>query len=412
MKLFIGIDVSAKDLQTAAIDSEDYDKPFFNDSFANDLIGASQIKNVVLKLNKQKQYDKTIIGMEATSIYSFHPAYFFQNDPDLKKINVECDVVNPRETKRFHDIFEENKTDPIDAYYIAQYLRFGKYRVSIVRQENYLALQRLTRTRFETAQALARAKQHFLEMLYYRVNSLVSVNKKDIDTSIFGATMLSIVTDSKTLDEIANEPVIDLVDYLNTKGRGRFSDPEALAKAIKRAVRNSYRLGKVMTDSIDQAIGVYYTEIKTYQKLIKDLEKSIERISDSIPEIQYLKSLPGIGKVYSAGIIAEIGSIKRFAGQTQLAKYAGLAWTERQSGDHRNDHTPMIKSGNRYLRYYLIEAANLIRQHDPVFKKYYQKKYDEAQFSSHKRACALTARKLVRVIFVLLKGPKLYTIKR
>ena len=64
--------------------------------------------------------------MEATSIYSFHPAYFFANDQDLQKLNLEADVVNPRDTKHFHDAFEENKNDPLDAYYIAEYLRFGQ----------------------------------------------------------------------------------------------------------------------------------------------------------------------------------------------------------------------------------------------------------------------------------------------
>ena len=42
--------------------------------------------------------------------------------------------------------------------------------------------------------------------------------------------MLSIVTDSKTIDEITEMPIEDLIDYLQTKGRGRFSDPEDLAK--------------------------------------------------------------------------------------------------------------------------------------------------------------------------------------
>ncbi|MDB6253065.1 hypothetical protein [Lactobacillus amylovorus] len=96
----------------------------------------------------------------------------------------------------------------------------------------------------EVTSSLARAKQHFIEALYYRLNKLVTVDKDNIKTSIFGATMLSIVTDSKIIDEIVEMPIENLIDYFQTKGRGRFSDPEALAKAIKKAVRGSYRLGK------------------------------------------------------------------------------------------------------------------------------------------------------------------------
>ena len=38
-----------------------------------------------------------------------------------------------------------------------------------------------------------------------------------------------------------------------------------------------------------------------------------------------LISVPGIGPVFSAGIMAEIGDINRFENQAKLAKYAGLA---------------------------------------------------------------------------------------
>ena len=70
MKLFIGIDVSSKDLQVAITDSENYQKPLLNQSFSNDLIGANEVKKIILQLAKQNSYDKVIIGMEATSIYS------------------------------------------------------------------------------------------------------------------------------------------------------------------------------------------------------------------------------------------------------------------------------------------------------------------------------------------------------
>lgn len=408
MKLFIGIDVSSKDLQVAITDSKNYQKPLLNQSFSNDLIGASKVKKKILQLAKQTSYDKVIIGMEATSIYSFHPAYFFANDEDLQKLNLETNVVNPRDTKRFHDLFEENKNDPLDAYYIAEYLRFGKYRVTIARQEEYLALQRLTRTRYEIVASMTRAKQHFIEALYYRLNKLVTVDKNNVQTSVFGATMMSIVTDSKTIDEIAEMPIEKLIDYLQAKGHGCFSDPESLALAIKKAIRGSYRLGKVMKDSIDAVLSVYYTEIKTDQKLISDLDKAIARIIQALPEAKILQSIPGIGPVYSAGIIAEIGNINRFDSEAQLAKYSGLAWRQKQSGTFDSEHTPITKNGNHYLRYYLVEAANLIRLRDPVFRKYYQKKYDEASFSPHKRACVLCARKLVRTIFTLLKNGQIY----
>ncbi len=74
---------------------------------------------------------------------------------------------------------------------------------------------------------------------------------------------------------------------------------------------------------------------------------------------------PGIGKVYCAGILAEIGQIERFEDQAKLAKYAGLYWKRKQSGSYESERTSLTRTGNHYLRYYLIEAANSVRRYEP-----------------------------------------------
>ena len=68
----------------------------------------------------------------------------------------------------------------------------------------------------------------------------------------------------------------------------------------------------------------------------------------------------------------------------------------------------MSKSGNRYLRYYLVQAANSVRHHIPEYKDYYTKKYNEVPKTQHKRALVLTARKFVRLVFALLSKHQLY----
>jgi len=52
--------------------------------------------------------------------------------------------------------------------------------------------------------------------------------------------------------------------------------------------------------------------IKTIKEQIKELDKAIEKLLEAIPESQCLMSIPGIGKVYCAGILAEIGQIRAF----------------------------------------------------------------------------------------------------
>lgn len=116
--------------------------------------------------------------------------------------------------------------------------------------------------------------------------------------------------------------------------------------------------------------------------------------------------------MFTAGILAEIGDIHRFNDQAAFAKYAGLAWSRYQSGKFEADETNLIKSGNRYLRFYLVEAANSVMRNEPEFRSYYLKKYHEVPKHQHKRALVLTARKLVRLIDALLRKDQIYTPRR
>ncbi|WP_310656375.1 IS110 family transposase [Lactobacillus jensenii] len=410
MKLCVGIDVSSKDLVTSMI-SEETCEVVFQGNFVNDLKGATELKTIIINTANSNHLDQIVIGMEATSIYSFHPAMFFQEDQDLKKFDTQSVVIDPKKTKRYHDVFAEDKNDQIDAFYIADFLRVGRYSTGIVRQENYIALQRLTRSRYELVQSLVRAKQHFIENLYYKLNKLVISD--ELNTSVFGSTMMSLLTEDMTTDDLLNTSINDLADYLNEHGRGRFANPEALAKTIQKAVRASYRLDKVIANSVDTVLSVYAEEIKAFQKIIKGLDKAIEEVMKVIgKEEEVLRSIPGIGPVYAAGILAEIGQIDRFDNEAKLAKYAGLSWKEKQSGNYASDNTPLKRTGNAYLRYYLVEAANRVRIQDPVFGKYYQRKYKEVKRTPSKRALVLTARKLIRVIFFLLKNHQIYQEKR
>lgn len=62
----------------------------------------------------------------------------------------------------------------------------------------------------------------------------------------------------------------------------------------------------------------------------------------------------------------------------------------------------MTRTGNQYLRYYMVEAANnSVQLREATYRAYYLKKYDEVPKYKHKRALVLTARKLVRLVDVL-----------
>ena len=320
MKLFVGIDVSSLKLDVCFKDSEE--QILHEATLPNDINGATEIKEIILKLNENINYQTIKVGMESTSVYSFHPATFLAENIELKKLDVKVIVQNPKVIARFKGLFEEDKTDTIDARRIADFLRLNLNGNTIIKEEKYVALQRLTRSRLQLVEQMTECKQHFLENLYYKCNTLT----RDVETSIFGATMMDLLTDSLSFGEIAEMEIIDLAAILQEKGRGRFGDPNKLANAINKAIRDSYRLGKVLEDSVDVVLGTYAMMIKTLKQQIKGLDKAIEALLVIIPESQCLQSIPGIGPVFTAGILAEIGQVERFEDQAKLAKYAGLYW--------------------------------------------------------------------------------------
>jgi len=106
--------------------------------------------------------------------------------------------------------------------------------------------------------------------------------------------------------------------------------------------------------------------------------------------------------------MAEIQDIHRFPDHPAVAKFAGLFWRTSESGSFQAEETSLGKSGNAYLRYYLIEAANSVRMHNAEYARYYRTKYDESTKHKHKRALVLTARKLVRMVDAMLRHNQLY----
>lgn len=268
----------------------------------------------------------------------------------------------------------------------------------------FKALQILTRQRFFTVQSLTAEKQRFLNVIFKKYSSLAQ-NK--VFSNTFGASALALYEEFDSADTLAYMDLHELTDFLVKKSKNRFSDPEAVAKAIQKAARSSYRLPKTVNDSVNQVLSSSICLIRALEQQIKVLDKAIAEQMQLIPNT--LQSIPGIGPVYSAGIIAEIGDIHRFKNQSALGKYAGLAWTQNQSGDFESKNTKLIRSGNKFLKYYLCEAALSLVRCDTEYSRFYHLKYNEVNKGQHKRALALTARKFVRLVYVLLIDNKLYT---
>ncbi|WP_059105271.1 IS110 family transposase [Shouchella shacheensis] len=405
MRYFVGLDVSSRDMKVCVLDQEGGQLAAF--TVTNDVPGATVLKERLMEIIADTEVDILKIGLESTSVYSFHPSMFLHYDPDLQAYGAQVFVINPKQIANFKKSYADmNKTDEIDAFVIADYMRFGRNQMSVVKESQYVALQQLTRTRYHLIQAMTKEKQHFLQHLSFKCNTF----SQEVDSSVFGHAMMELFLEKYSLEELAQLPLEELSAFLQEKGKNRFPDPEAVATSIQRAVRSSYRLDKVVENSLDVLLGTSIELIRSFQRQIKEIDKTITRLMDGVT--QTLASVPGIGPVFTAGIIAEIGQVERFPDETKIAKFAGLYWRKHQSGRFTAEDTSLTRHGNQYLRYYLVEAANSVRKQVPEYQDFYAKKYQEVPNHQHKRALVLTARKLVRLVDALLRTRQLFSPER
>lgn len=405
-KLYVGMDVSQDDVKVQILDQDGNEatKRFAVD---NNPLGAETIASRIVDCCRQLSIQKVFAGLESTSVYGWHLQYYLADHLELKPYQPMIICFNAKIVEAFKkSLGNLPKNDWVDAFTIAERLRFGRLPKSCPVDFRYLALQRLTRHRFHIVDNIVREKNYFLSNLFLKFSGLCQ-NK--VFGSNFGAVATELFDEFLTLDDIAARPLDELVDFMVEHGRKHFDNPEATAKALKDAVRKSYRINPSVDNSLSFVIKSCLDNIQALERQKKAVEKAIaQEVAGFNNEYLCLTSVKGIGPTIAAGLISEIGGISRFENDNALAKFSGLYWSEYQSADFVAEDTYLKRTGNEYLRYYLIQAADQLRKFLPEFSDYYTRKFKEAKTHKHKRAIVLTARKAVRLIFALLREEKLY----
>jgi transposase len=119
-----------------------------------------------------------------------------------------------------------------------------------------------------------------------------------------------------------------------------------------------------------------------------------------VPHTQHLlRSIPGIGAVSSACLIAYIGDVHRFSTPEKLVAYIGLDCRVHQSGASINGRGYISKKGNRYLRAMLFNAAFTARRSNPALRDFFKKKVSEGKH--YTSALVAVERKLVHIIWAV-----------
>jgi transposase len=121
--------------------------------------------------------------------------------------------------------------------------------------------------------------------------------------------------------------------------------------------------GKVSFNQRSQQVTLedYLNEVEHAGVRIARLEKAIDEAVEQAPEsmrelIKALQALRGVAKVGAVTIVAEVGTLTRFAHPRQLMGYSGAVSSENSSGG-KTRRGGITKTGNAHLRRVIVEAA-------------------------------------------------------
>ena len=402
--LCVGGDIHQEQLQLRTIDKSDGHEVSEMLTVQNNRPGADQAIGHLVQVLIQHGYTHLELGLEATGLFWLPFYLYLQQSPALKPFQPTWVCFNPKLVAKFKEgvTLSEIKDDEHDALAVAERLRFGHLPVTYIPSQDYLALRMLTRYRYRLARQIAQEKLRAFTRVFLKASEW---QPGQPFCDVWGATSATLLTEF-TVTEIAAMTLPQLTELIQEYGRKHFDDPQATARHVQRTLQNSFPVTADLDAALTVVLQVAWTHIRDLEKLMHRLDREIAQRMARFPNP--LLSVQGLGPVITAGIVAEIADIHRFPDHPQLAKFVGLVWRKHASGQFVAEETRLAKTGNVYLRYYLIEGANLMRQHNLEYKAYYRRKFAQVPKHQHKRALVLTARKLVRLVFALLTQNQSY----
>ena len=336
-----------------------------------------------------------VFGMEATGHY-WYPIYSF-----LKAKGYTIYVINPIQSDSLRKMYiRQTKNDSIDSFLIAEVIRFGQFGTTSMADENILAMRQLCRYRDSVISSRTEIKLRIgtiMEQIFPEYEKQFS--------SLWLSTSMGILEKYLTPENIENAPIDELFEIIKDKSHNKLTMKKAIS--IREAAADTFGI-KIAQDA-------FSFQLKQLIDRMNFLDKQIEALDCQILEYYekfdcYLHTIPGIGMIAAAAILAEIGDINRFKSSSALVAFAGIDPTVRQSGEFSSTHNHMSKRGSPYLRHAIFLAATTCSFHNSPLNAYYKKKRDQGKH--HLTATGAVARKLTTVIYAVLRDSKPYEPKK
>ena len=372
--IYIGIDIS-KYKHDCFICNDTGEVIVENLSFENNKKGFQQFLDLL------KSYDSSNvhIGLEATGHYGLNLKLF------LEKNNYSFMEFNPLLVKEFKKSLSlrRTKTDKVDATVICQKLMSVPYKPNSKLFYHKYSIKSLSRLR----ETLVKQRSKYMVQLT-NILDIIFPEFKAFFNNRFSTTSLYLLNKYGTAEKIANMRDFDTPNKLskNSFTYAKFAKLKELAK-----------------NSIGESNEVFEIELQTILSLYNEIDYKINLIDKQISTIVKelnppTLSIPGIGELTTAVIISEFGDFDKFSNADKLLSFAGLEPGIYQSGTMFTNGK-MVKRGSGYLRYSLMNIANVVIRYNPTFYDFYLKKRSEGK--CHRVALSHVCKKLLRVIYKL-----------
>lgn len=387
----VGIDIG-KNHHEASIVSPEGKQIGHSLRFATTHKGADSLMSFIFK---NIGNSPCVFGMEATGHY-WYPIYSF-----LKAKGYTIYVINPIQSDSLRKMYiRQTKNDSIDSFLIAEVIRFGQFTTTSMADENILSMRQLCRYRDSVISSRTEIKLRIstiMEQIFPEYEKQFS--------SLWLSTSMGILEKYLTPENIENAPIDELFEIIKDKSHNKLTIQKAIS--IKEAAADTFGI-KIAQDAFSFQLKQLIDRMNFLDKQIEALDIEIMKYYEQFD--CYLHTIPGIGIIGAATILAEIGDISRFKNSSALVAFAGIDPTVRQSGEFNSTHNHMSKRGSPYLRHAIFLAATTCSFHNSPLNAYYKKKRDHGKH--HLTATGAVARKLTTVIYAVLQDGKPYEPKK
>jgi len=367
----------------------------------------------LLKKVEKDFNSRPFIVMESTGHY--HKILFHS----LCKSGFEVSIINPIQTDSIKNIgIRKVKNDKVDARKIALLYRFQELEATNIPNENIECLRNLCRQYYKLSDELTAYKNRLIGI----VDQLM-LNFKDVFSSIFSKAAIAVLEKYPTPDHILKANKRELISLIQKSSRRSLEWSTTKYELLISKAKEFAPLS-IHNSSNIAMLGIYISMIKTLEE---NLGKVLDTIRSLINEdrakdvpilaltIELLQSIPGIGLLTAATILAEIGDFSAFSKPGKLVAYFGIDPSVMQSGEFTGTRNKMSKRGSRLLRRVLFTTAlaNIRTKRNkqacnPVLLEFYKQK---CQSKPKKVALGAVMRKIVCIIFAVLRDRKPYELR-